>query len=142
MGGEITPSPAKGGEGKQLGNAPARRIADPRRHRSEGGARRQTLAYAILMDDVTAATMRVQQTPAPKLSAPHIFDCLDLFDLLDLTSPGRKHADRRSPHNRGRKPPKNGESLLSTNSPITFRRETMSMNHRPNRTAATRPRRP
>jgi hypothetical protein len=49
----------------------------------------------------------------PCLYDPHgrHYRCENESDLTDLTSPGRKHADRRSPHNGGREPSKNGEPL-------------------------------
>jgi hypothetical protein len=58
---------------------------------------------------------------APKLSAPQIFDCLDLFDSIDLTSPGRKHADRRCSHNGGREPTQNGQPLRQREVPHDLR---------------------
>ena len=61
------------------------------------------------------------RAPVPKLSAPHIFDLLDLFDLIDLTSPGRKHADRRCPHNGGREPTQNGQPLRQREVPHDLR---------------------
>jgi len=60
--------------------------------------------------------------PTPKLNSliryAVVWTC---FDLLDLTSPGREHTDRRGPHDGSREPSEDGEPLrqheLSHNRP-------------------------
>jgi hypothetical protein len=78
----------------------------------EGGELVVRLPYTIHLDDITAATMRVRpQSAGAETQRSSDIRLLDRFDLIDLTSPGRKHADRRRPHNGGREPSKNGEPL-------------------------------
>jgi hypothetical protein len=69
---------------------------------------------------VLAARARTPKLKPSRIKYPVVWT---YFDLIDLTSPGRKHADRRSPITPVASHPRMASRVVSANSPITALRE-------------------